>query len=89
MYPFIYQATVFWYDGESHHYRIAGLGFAKDFTDAMAQIEKHEGKELESIEHLEFIGEKDETLIEISPAMVRPILNRDPLELTPYTKELT
>ena len=89
MYPFIYQATVFWYDGESHHYRIAGLGFAKDFTDAMAQIEKHEGKELESIEHLEFIGEKDETLIEISPAMVRPILDRDPLELTPYTKELT
>ena len=89
MYPFIYQATICWYDGESHHYRIAGLGFAKDFTDAISQIEEREAENLESIEHLEFIGEKDDTLIEISPSMVRPILDRDPIKLTPYTKELT
>ena len=65
-YPFIYQATISWYEiseHKSHHYRIAGLGFCDSYTDAIQQIEKREGDTLESIEHLEIIGEKNETII--------------------------
>lgn len=88
-YPFIYQATVLWIeDNETHHYRIAGLGFCEDYVDAVAQIEKREGENLESIEHLEIIGEKGDTIIEIPPNFVRPLIEHDPLKLTPYTKEV-
>ena len=88
-YPFIYQATVFWIEGdEACHYRIAGLGFCEDYVDAVAQIEKREGENLESIEHLEMIGQKGETLIEIPPNLVKLIIEHDPLKLTPYTKEV-
>lgn len=77
-YPFVYQATVFWCEPDDdykvHHYRIAGLGFCDSYTDAVAQIEAREGEYLESIEHLELIGERDETIIEISPTWVRPII---------------
>lgn len=91
-YPFIYQATVAWYDNserESHHYRIAGLGFCASYADAIQQIEAREGETLESIEHLEIIGEKNETIIEIPPSLVRAIIDYDPGDLEPYTKELT
>ena len=73
-FPFVYQATVFWYeDDKSSNYRIAGLGFCEDFTDAMRQIEEREGDALVSIEYLELIGERDETIIDIPPAWVKPI----------------
>lgn len=91
IYPFIYQATIAWYDNseqKSHHYRIAGLGFCDSYTDAVQQIEEREGETLESIEHLEIIGEKGDTIIEISPRLVRPIIDFDPSDLEPYKKEL-
>lgn len=91
-YPFIYQATVAWYETseqKTHHYRIAGLGFCDSYTDAIQQIEKREGDTLESIEHLEIIGEKNETIIEIPPRLVRPLIDYDPGDLEPYKKELT
>lgn len=91
IYPFIYQATVAWYDNseqKSHHYRIAGLGFCDSYTDAIQQIEEREGETLESIEHLEIIGEKGDTIIEISPRLVRSIIDFDPGDLEPYKKEL-
>lgn len=84
---FVYQATVAWYDGESHHYRIAGLGFAEDFTDAVRQIEAREGETLETIEHIEFVTEKGEPLIEIPSKFVKPLCERDLCELEPYVKE--
>ena len=90
-FAFVYQATITWYDiddGESRHYRIAGLGFCTDFTDAVRQIEEKEGDTLESIEHLELLGEKGDTIIEIPSAWVKRIIDRDPLELEKYTKEV-
>lgn len=90
-FAFVYQATVAWYDideGKSCHYRIAGLGFCTDFTDAVHQIEEKEGDTLESIEHLEFLGEKGDTLIEIPSAWVKRLIDRNPLELEKYTKEV-
>ena len=80
-FPFVYQATLCWWDEETHsnkHYRIAGLGFCSSYTDAVAQIEKREGKDLESIEHVEIIGERDETIIEISPDWVPSFLHTTP-----------
>lgn len=90
-FPYIYQATVCWYeDGEAKHYRVAGLGFCEDFTDAMHQIEAREGDNLESIEHLELIGERDETIIEIPVKAVKDILEHDPaINIEKYTKEHT
>lgn len=91
IYPFIYQATVAWYDNseqKSYHYRIAGLGFCDSYTDAVRQIEEREGETLETIEHLEIIGEKGDTIIEIPPRLVRPIIDFDPGDLEPYKKEL-
>ena len=89
-YAFIYQATVSWYEeGESRRYRIAGLGFCSDFADAVHQIEAKEGRDLESIEHLELLGEKNDTIIEIPPTIVRTIIDYDIYNLTPYTKEYT
>jgi hypothetical protein len=87
-FAFIYQATVSWYeDGESRRYRIAGLGFCSDFADAVHQIESKEGRDLESIEHLELLGEKNDTIIEIPPSIVKTIIDYDIYNLTPYTKE--
>lgn len=87
-YPFVYQATVAWYDGESNHYRIAGVGFCESFTDAVRQLEEKEGETLQCIEHLEIIGEKDETLIDIHPNWVRSLCEDDLGDyLIPYTKE--
>ena len=86
---FIYQATVCWYDEDdrkNHHYRIAGLGFCENFTDAIRQIEDYEGDNLESIEHLELLGEKGDSLIQIPSKCVRPIIENEALE--PYTKEV-
>lgn len=86
-FAFIYQATVCWAeDGKTHHYRIAGLGFCEDFTDAIRQIEAREGDNLDSIEHLELLGEKGDSLIEIPSKCVRPIIENKTLE--PYTKEV-
>ena len=88
-FAFVYQATICWYeDGESHHYRIAGLGFCTDFTDAVRQLEEKEGDTLESIEHIELLGEKGDTLIDIPSKFVRPLIERDMNELEPYTKEV-
>lgn len=73
-FPFVYQATVYWYeDGETSNYRIAGVGFCDSFTDAMRQIEEREGETLVSIEYLELIGERDETIIDIPPSWVKPL----------------
>ena len=90
-FAFVYQATVAWYDadeGKSRHYRIAGLGFCTDFTDAVRQIEEKEGDTLESIEHLELLGDNGDTLIEIPSPWVKRLIDRDPLELEKYTKEV-
>lgn len=90
-FAFVYQATVAWYDadeGKSCHYRIAGLGFCEDFTDAVRQIEEKEGNILESIEHIELLGEKGDTLIDIPSKFVRPLIERNMNELEPYTKEV-
>lgn len=86
-FAFIYQATVCWTEeGETRHYRIAGLGFCEDFTDAIRQIEASEGDALDSIEHLELLGEKGDSLIGIPSKCVRPIIEGEALE--PYTKEV-
>ena len=76
-YPFVYQATVFWYeDGETHHYRIAGVGFCDSYTDAVQQIEEREKEYLESIEYLELFDESSgDSIIEIPSAWV-PIISK-------------
>lgn len=82
-YPFVYQATVGWFEDEETpnihfvKYRIAGVGFCKSFTDAASQIETREGENLVSIDHIELIGEEDETLIEIPSTWVRPLIETD------------
>ena len=88
-YPFVYQATIAWYeDGKSSHYRVAGVGFCSSFADATRQIEEREGENLESIEHLEMIGDRDETLIQIHPGWVRPLIDTESWDfMLPYTPE--
>lgn len=81
-YPFVYQATVFWMDdNEPHNYRIAGVGFCEDFTDAMRQIEESEKDTLVSIEYLELIGDRDDNIIEIPPAWVKSLSQTEPWDM--------
>lgn len=83
-YPFLFQATLCWYDEDiqsNKYYRIAGLGFCTGFADAVSQIEKREGNDLESIEHIELIGERDESIIEIHPDWVYSFLHTDPCNM--------
>lgn len=83
-YPFLYQATLCWYDEDTQsnkHYRIAGLGFCTGFADAVSQLEKREGNYLETIEHIELIGERNESIIEIHPDWVYSFLHTDPCNM--------
>ena len=88
-YPFVFQATVGWMeDAEYKHYRIAGIGFCEDYTDAVRQIEAREGDCLDSIEHVEIIGERNDTIVEIDPDWVRPLIDTEPWDLLKvYTPE--
>ena len=90
-FPFVYQATVIWTESEPdfklHHYRIAGVGFCKDFADAMKQIEKREGDTLESIEYLELFEETNTKILDIPTSWVKPLVITDPIKYLEPIKE--
>ena len=81
-YPFVYQIIVCYYDadkGQNLRHRCAGVGFADSYTDAVKQIEDSEGDDLECIEHVEMIGDRDQTLIEIDPKWVPDLIHNEDL----------
>ena len=81
-YPFCYQILVSYYDadeGRNLRHRCAGVGFADSYIDAVAQIEEQEGEDLECIEHIEFIGERDQKLINIDPAWIPDLIHNEHL----------
>ena len=85
-FPFIYEATLFWYDNEKkieHTSKVAGVGSCTSFTNAMEQIENNYGEELISIERLESIGEYEstpQTIIPIKREWVQSFIKEDSFE---------
>ena len=51
-YPFAYVAHCYDYDDEKNYLQ-RGIGFAESFANAAGIVEKHYGKELIAIKHLE------------------------------------
>lgn len=82
-FPFIFEATIFWYDDierKGHTEKVAGVGSCTDFTDAMKQIEQKYRNELVSIERLESIGEQEsskKTIIPIKREWVSSFIEED------------
>jgi len=82
-FPFIFEATIFWYDDierKGHTEKVAGVGSCTDFTNAMKQIEQRYKNELVSIERLESIGEQEpfkQTIIPIKREWVSSFVEED------------
>lgn len=82
-FPFVFEATIFWYDDierVAHTEKVAGVGSCTDFTNAMKQIEQRYKDELVSIERLESIGEQElfkQTIIPIKREWVSSFIEED------------